>query len=133
MVVPASSETHNRSCPLLRPRQSLGTHPPPRRGLGGGSGLEMPAKQAGVEMTISVVRVSGVRRMACEFSEFKNCPYSFISYYSYFPIGPNLLKFLKLLNLSNAEFTLTFLLRLRLPPHIPSGRVPISRQTWRMR
>ena len=52
------------------------------------------------------------------------------------PIGPNLPnlpKFLKLLNLSNVEFTLTFLLRLRLPPHIPSGRVPISRQTWRMR
>ena len=33
-------------------------HPPPRRGLGGGSGLEMPAKQAGVEVAISVVRVS---------------------------------------------------------------------------
>ena len=49
------------------------------------------------------------------------------------PIGPNFLKLLNLLNLSNVEFTLIFLLRLRLPPHIPSGRVPISRQTWRMR
>ena len=47
------------------------THPPPRRGLGGGSDLELPAKQAGVEVAISVVRVSGVRRMACVFSEFK--------------------------------------------------------------
>ena len=51
-------------------------HPPPRRGLGGGSGLEMPAKQAGVEVAISVVRVSGVRRMACVFKEFKDCPYA---------------------------------------------------------
>ena len=101
MVVPASSETHNRSCPLLRPRQSLGTHPPPRRGLGGGSGLEMPAKQAGVEMTISVVRVSGVRRMACEFSEFKNCPYSFISYYSYYSYYSYSTYFLKLFKLFN--------------------------------
>ena len=25
-------------------------HPPPRRGLGGGSNLELPAKQAGVEV-----------------------------------------------------------------------------------
>ena len=37
--------------------------------------MEMPAKQAGVEVAISVVRVSGVRRMACEFSEIKDCPY----------------------------------------------------------
>ena len=45
----------------------------------------MPAKQAGVEVAISVVRVSGVRRMACEFKEikeikefkeFKDCPYA---------------------------------------------------------
>ena len=34
------------------------THPPPRRGLGGGSGLELPAEQAGVEVAISVVRVN---------------------------------------------------------------------------
>ena len=33
--------------------------------------MEMPAKQAGVEGAISVVRVSGVRRMACVFKEFR--------------------------------------------------------------
>ena len=33
--------------------------------------MEMPAKQAGVEVAISVVRVSEVRRMACVFKEFK--------------------------------------------------------------
>ena len=50
--------------------------------------MEMPAKQAGVEVVISVVRVSGVRRMACVFREFKefkeikeikeikDCPYA---------------------------------------------------------
>ena len=37
---------------------ALQVHPPPRRGLGGGSGLELPAEQAGVEVAISVVRVS---------------------------------------------------------------------------
>ena len=39
--------------------------------------MELPAKQAGVEVAISVVRVNGVRRMACvfkEFREFKDYP-----------------------------------------------------------
>ena len=33
------------------------THPPPRRGLGGGSGLELPAKQAGVASLSRAVRL----------------------------------------------------------------------------
>ena len=33
--------------------------------------MELPAEQAGVEVAISVVRVSGERRMACEFKEIK--------------------------------------------------------------
>ena len=67
------------------------THPPPRRGLGGGSGLQLPAKQAGVEVAISVVRMSGVRRMACEFSESKEI----------FPTLPTLSKFPKFPKFSN--------------------------------
>ena len=52
--------------------------------MGVGQACKCLRKQAGVEVAISVVRVSGVRRMACVFSEFKeikeikeikDCPY----------------------------------------------------------
>ena len=35
---------------ILSEASAEDTHPPPRRGLGGGSGLQLPAEQAGVEV-----------------------------------------------------------------------------------
>ncbi|MBO7188935.1 MAG: hypothetical protein J6V31_05065, partial [Tidjanibacter sp.] len=49
---------------------------PSRLGRGGGSGLELPAKQAGVEVVISLVRESRVMRVACVIKEVRDSPYS---------------------------------------------------------
>ena len=50
-IIPITPIKTQRSCPLLHPRRSCGTHPPPRRGLGGGSGLQLLSlRKAGVEV-----------------------------------------------------------------------------------
>ena len=54
------------------PRRSCGTHPPPRRGLGGGSGLELPAEQAGVEVVIRGNRVSTLQMVLCKMNKKKS-------------------------------------------------------------
>ena len=58
LIIPITPIKTQRSCPLLHPRRSSGTHPPPRRGLGGGSGLQLPAEQAGVVVVSRGSRVS---------------------------------------------------------------------------